>query len=77
MDNAFLRPRLLVEGEHGYAPGGNGRACVPDPVSQRPLAAEGENKPLDQYWTARIRDHDVDVCMPPAPAAPPPVEAEG
>lgn len=33
---------------------------VRDPVTYRPLAVEGENKPrFDQYWQRRLRDGDV------------------
>lgn len=32
---------------------------VRDPVTFRPLAVEGENKPRDQYWMRRLRDGDV------------------
>lgn len=79
MENVFIRPRLLAEGEHGYVEGAGNRAVVPDPVSQRTVNPEGENKPLDQYWSARLRDGDVEVAMPAAPGsvAPSPLEGEG
>jgi hypothetical protein len=33
---------------------------VRDPVTFRPLAPEGEDKPrFDQYWQRRLRDGDV------------------
>jgi hypothetical protein len=33
---------------------------VRDPVTFRPLAAEGEDKPrFNQYWQRRLRDGDV------------------
>lgn len=32
---------------------------VRDPVTGRPLAAEGEHKPFSKYWAARLRDGDV------------------
>jgi Protein of unknown function (DUF2635) len=33
---------------------------VRDPVTHRPLAVEGEDKPrFDQYWQRRLRDGDV------------------
>jgi Protein of unknown function (DUF2635) len=32
---------------------------VRDPVTYRPLAVEGEDKPRDQYWMRRLRDGDV------------------
>lgn len=33
---------------------------VRDPVTYRPLAVEGEDKPRwDQYWLRRLRDGDV------------------
>lgn len=41
---------------------------VRDPVTFRLLKAEGETKPLDQYWRRRIRDKDVEVA--PDPSAP-------
>lgn len=47
---------------------------VPDPQQAfRPLAAEGEFKPLDAYWTRRLRDGDVVEIKaePPPPAFPP------
>jgi hypothetical protein len=32
---------------------------VRDPVTYRPLAVDGEDKPRDQYWMRRLRDGDV------------------
>lgn len=40
---------------------------VRDPVTYRPLAVEGEDKPRDQYWMRRLRDADV-VLVKPEPA---------
>lgn len=46
-----------------------GRA-VRDPITYRLLKAEGESKPLDQYWQRRIRDKDVEASPDPEAAAP-------
>lgn len=32
---------------------------VRDPTTFRFVAEEGETKPLDQYWSRRLRDGDV------------------
>ena len=31
---------------------------IPDPVSGKPLAADGETKPLNSYWIRRLSDAD-------------------
>lgn len=33
---------------------------VRDPITQRPLASEGEIKPRNAYWLRRERDGDVE-----------------
>ena len=38
---------------------------VRDPVTMRPLAAEGEEKPRDTYWLRRLIDGDVTEAQPP------------
>jgi Protein of unknown function (DUF2635) len=44
---------------------------VRDWVTHRPLAAEGEEKPCDQYWMRRLRDGDVVlVTNEPVPSEP-------
>ncbi len=50
---------------------------VPDPQQRgRPLAADGEWKPLDTYWAARLRDGDVVEKVPPAEPAPAPSKSD-
>ena len=46
---------------------------VRDPVTRLPLAAEGEAKPLDTYWSRRLVDGDVVIVEqpPPPPASKP------
>jgi len=63
MRNVYIRPRLIDDHD-------DARATVPDPVTGKPLAAAGEWKPLDQFWSRRLRDHDVEELTPPASAAP-------
>ncbi|MDH4229963.1 MAG: DUF2635 domain-containing protein [Nitrospirota bacterium] len=41
---------------------------VRDPITMAHLAADGEEKPLDQHWQRRINDGDVVVCKPPKAA---------
>lgn len=41
---------------------------VPDPVTGKPLAAEGEEKPDTTYWRRRIKDGDVAIARAPKPA---------
>lgn len=49
---------------------------VPDPQQRgRPLAADGEWKPLNSYWAARLRDGDVIEAAPPPEPAPKPAPA--
>lgn len=43
---------------------------VLDPVTYKPLPAEGAYKPLNNYWRRRIKDDDVTQGRPPAAAAP-------
>lgn len=38
------------------------------PVSGQPLAADGEDKPLDTYWCRRLADGDVLRVEPESPA---------
>ena len=47
---------------------------VRDPVSRRPLAAEGEVKPASLYWRRRLMSGDV-IEARPAKAAKPGKEA--
>ena len=62
MKNVYVRPcRLDTVGA---------TAIVPDPRTGKPLAAAGEWKPLDQFWSRRLRDRDVEEVTPPALAAP-------
>lgn len=43
---------------------------VRDPITRQPLAAEGEAKPLDTYWSRRLVDGDVVIVeQPPIKAA--------
>jgi len=55
MDNVYLKPAPLA---------GGGVALVRDPLSMKPLDADGEWKPKNQYWTRRIKDKDVIVSTP-------------
>ncbi|HGW6341586.1 TPA: DUF2635 domain-containing protein [Escherichia coli] len=57
MENRYLKP----------APG----ALVRDPVTLKPLDAEGEWKPMLPYWHRRIRQQDVTEATPPAAQAAP------
>lgn len=43
---------------------------VRDPVSKRPLAAEGGEVAQSGYWMRRLRDGDVVMAEIAAPAAP-------
>lgn len=53
MSNIFIKPATIeIEGEAVIA-------FVRDPETGIPLAHEGEWKSRSQYWTRRIRDHDV------------------
>jgi hypothetical protein len=48
---------------------------VRDPITREPLAAAGEAKPLDTYWSRRLVDGDVMVEPgTPAPAPAPSTE---
>lgn len=46
---------------------------VRDPVSKRPLPAEGAEVPETGYWFRRLRDNDVVEAKPPKAAAEPAV----
>jgi hypothetical protein len=50
MANVFVRPAMIE------LAGVETLALVRDPVTFRPLKAEGENKPKTQFWLRRIRD---------------------
>jgi len=61
MTNVFLKPACDAAG----AP-----LLVRDPVTMRPLAAEGEWKTKSGYWIRRERDKEVIEASPPGePAA--------
>jgi hypothetical protein len=68
MANVFVRPAMIE------LAGVETLALVRDPVTFRPLKAEGENKPKTQFWLRRIRDRDVIEGKPdaPSPSAPTP-----
>jgi hypothetical protein len=65
MDNVFIKPRVDADGKP---------MLVRDPRTKKPLDANGEWKPKDQFWVRRIRDKDVVDITPkkdaPAAAAP-------
>ena len=62
MQNVYVKPRVDPPGA---------AVIIPDPAAGgRALTAEGDWKPLDQFWTRRLRDNDVEVATPPAIAAP-------
>lgn len=60
MRNVFLKPALDDAGKS---------KVVPDPQNDfRPLAGDGEWKPLTNYWVRRLRDGDVIETAAPAAA---------
>lgn len=74
MQNVFVRPvrqndagEIVREGNPAFASAPN--VIVRDPVSGVLLARDGENKPHNDFWTRRLRDHDVEECLSPAARA--------
>lgn len=45
------------------------RSQVRDPETMRPLAKAGETKPRNAYWLRRLRDGDIEIASPDAPAS--------
>jgi hypothetical protein len=53
MSNVFIKPSVIeIEGEQVVA-------LVRDPETGIPLDANGEWKPMSQFWARRLRDRDV------------------
>ena len=62
MTNLFLKPARDAEGR---------AMLVRDPVTMKPLAADGEWKTQAPYWIRRLADKDV-IAASPASSAPAP-----
>lgn len=67
MPNVFIKPATGPDGKPVRVPD-------PDFAFKQPLRTEGAWKERDDYWSRRLRDHDVVEATPPAedkPASPP------
>lgn len=74
MRNVFVRPVRLgdageILSESDPAFDAASPVLVRDPASGKPLDKDGENKPLDEFWSRRIRDRDVEEPLSPAARA--------